>query len=78
MMWDDSTDEERQGMVQHLFTSVIYDLDKQHIVAYDLKPWAEKFLTLRVGVYLTEHNKKDPQAEGTNLPHTRFELVFLP
>ena len=78
-LWDDSDDADRQGMVNQLFDTVLFDLDKRRITGYRLKYWAENFVKLNAGVFLAQQeNKKDPQVEGTNLLHTGLEPVFSP
>jgi DNA invertase Pin-like site-specific DNA recombinase len=56
-LWESSDDEDRQGMARHLFEYIVYDLDKQQIVDFRLKPWANRFLILRGALY---------QGEGEN------------
>ena len=53
-LWEISEDEDKQGMARHLFEHIIYDLDRQEIVDFRLKPWADQFLMLRVGLYAEE------------------------
>ena len=58
-LWEVSSDEDKQGMARHLFETIVYDLDKQHIVDFRLKPWADQFLYLRVGLHMCEDNSED-------------------
>lgn len=51
-LWSINPDEDKQGMARHLFEYITYDLDKQQIVDFRLKPWADQFLMLRVGLYM--------------------------
>jgi hypothetical protein len=53
-LWEVSSDEDKQGMARHLFEYVAYDLDRQEIVDFRLKPWADQFLVLRAGLYAEE------------------------
>jgi hypothetical protein len=50
-LWDAGSDEDKQGMVRHLFERIVYDLDRQQIVDFELKPWASRFLILRHALY---------------------------
>ena len=50
-LWEVSTDEDRQGMARNLFNYVIFDLDTHRIVDFRLKPWADRFVTLRAALY---------------------------
>ena len=61
-------DEDKQGMARNLFTSITYDLDTQRIVDFKLKPWADRFITLRTALYEDENaefegNKNPSRAE---------------
>ena len=66
-LWESSDDEDRQGMAQRLFDYLVYDLDLEQIVDFRLKPWAERFLQLRVALFDLEEAF---QAEGTNVTPT--------
>ena len=62
--WANSDDGERQEMVRSLFTDIIYDLDVQRIVDFRLKPWADRWVTLRAALYEdmgSEVDSKPPQ-----------------
>ena len=37
-LWSINSDEDKQGMARHLFDYITYDLDKQQIVDFRLKP----------------------------------------
>lgn len=45
-MWAMVSVEERQLLARSIFNRIIYDLDEQKIVDFQLKPWVEKFLDL--------------------------------
>ena len=64
-LWDISNDTDRQQMVRSLFSDVIYNLDTQRIVDFRLKPWADRFITLRAAFY-----------EGNNLPQNQNSPRF--
>ena len=36
---------------QHLFTELIYDVDTRRFVRFRLKPWADRFLLIRMDLY---------------------------
>jgi len=38
-------------MVRSLFEYVVYDLDRQQIIDFRLKPWADGYLVLRTALY---------------------------
>ena len=63
-VWDTADDEDRQGMVQHLFTEIVFDLDTRRIVSYKLRPWADDFLMLRMELYYEEFGDLEPGSEG--------------
>ncbi len=85
-LWTISSDEDRQGLVRNLFSSVTYDLDRRRITDFRLKPWAGRFLTVRAGLHELEQaakNKEDApeqdrQGACTKLLHTGLEPVFWP
>lgn len=53
-LWDESSDKDRQQLARMIFEEIIYDLDQQRIVHFTLKPWAERFLDLRMALRLME------------------------
>lgn len=72
--WEIVSDEDRQGMARHLFEYITYDLSTRQIVDFRLKPWADQFLTVRIGLYAEEKL----QADGNPIAPTGLEPVFLP
>ncbi|TVR25366.1 MAG: recombinase family protein, partial [Anaerolineaceae bacterium] len=64
-LWDISDDEDKQGMVRNLFSYVVYNLDTQRIVDFRLKPWADRFITLRAALYDSADtgNKNSPSED---------------
>jgi DNA invertase Pin-like site-specific DNA recombinase len=50
-LWDTATDEDRQQLARMLFEYIVYDLDRQQIVDFRLKPWADHYLVLRAALY---------------------------
>lgn len=80
-LWDMAQPKDRQLMARNLFDFLVYDFDKQRIVDFRLKPWADRFLVLRVALYddnTPENKKASPQVVKRNLPHTGLEPVFSP
>jgi hypothetical protein len=51
VLWESSTDEHRRGLAQTLFEEIVYDLDTQRIVSFQLKAWADQFIVLRGSLY---------------------------
>lgn len=49
-LWDAGDAQQRQALARSLFSHIIYDLDARRIVSFKLKPWAERFLELRIEV----------------------------
>ncbi len=45
-VWENGTDEDRRGLAHTLFEEIVYDLDTQRIVSFQLKAWADQFLVL--------------------------------
>jgi hypothetical protein len=83
-LWDIADDEDRKGMAQTLFEEVVVNLDTRRIESFKLKPWADRFLVLRMELYRDEYpdiaeevaadlTEKDiPPADkdqGNDLPH---------
>jgi DNA invertase Pin-like site-specific DNA recombinase len=85
-LWDMGEDEDRQGMARSLFSYIVYDLDIRRIVFFKLKPWAERFLTLRAALYDNDNGSSTPQKENAPttqeveqaMPHRGFEPLFWP
>ena len=80
-MWNMADNEDRQGMARNLFTHIIYDLDRERIVDFKLKAWAEKFLILRGSFFepLGENkNVADHSSLQHHMPPTGLEPVFSP
>lgn len=65
-LWDISEPEDRQGLAQSMFEYLVYDLDEQRITDFRLKPWADRFLTLRADLYALESDTeiKNPPSIG--------------
>lgn len=57
--WDTADDEDKQGMAQHLFSEVVFNLDTRRIVSFKLKPWADDFLMVRMEAYYDEFGDLD-------------------
>ncbi|MFP4324223.1 MAG: helix-turn-helix domain-containing protein [Anaerolineales bacterium] len=69
-MWRNGNDEERQAMARSLFTQITYDLDTRRMTDFKLKPWADRFLTVRGALYGIEnkHNDDDSGDGGQTMP----------
>jgi hypothetical protein len=63
-LWDVSTDEDKQGLARSLFTELVYNLDTQQLVSFRLKPWADRFLTVRATSFGKEDNEMTPTSSG--------------
>jgi len=88
-LWKIASSEDRQGLARSLFESVVFDLDKQQIVEFKLKAWADRFLVLRHAMHEldevveAEKQKFPPeQGVGNDMTHRDFQhvsfLTFLP
>lgn len=82
-LWDVSDDEDKQGLARYLFESIIVDLDRRQIVEFKLKPWADQFLTARVGLWMQEDLQaegegKNVQGDENRVVPTGLEPVFSP
>ena len=80
-LWDIGEDEDRQSLARNLFSDIVYDLDTQQIVDFRLKPWADRFVSLRATLYEEVENKNSPEktpGESTHVPPTGLEPVFSP
>ncbi len=92
-LWDAANDEDRKGMAQNLFEEIVVDVDARRIVGFKLKPWADRFLVLRMALYEDEYpdlaeevraelaEKENPltdQGQGNPMPHRGIEPLFPP
>ncbi|HMN12626.1 MAG TPA: recombinase family protein, partial [Bellilinea sp.] len=83
-LWDIADDEDRKGMAQNLFEEVVVNLDTRRIESFRLKPWADRFLVLRMELYRDEYpeiaeeveanlaeNETPPadKGQGNHMPH---------
>jgi DNA invertase Pin-like site-specific DNA recombinase/cell division septum initiation protein DivIVA len=67
--WHDASSADRQAFAHNLFEEIIYDLDTRRITAFKLKPWAESFLQLRVGIAeMYGENPANPTSEQLYTP----------
>ncbi|MBP8972753.1 MAG: hypothetical protein KBH93_02665 [Anaerolineae bacterium] len=86
-LWDTASPEDRQGMARNLFEYLVYDLDTRRITDFRLKPWADRFLVLRMELYREEYpdlaakveaalgEKESPptdESQGNDMPHRGF------
>lgn len=63
-LWKWGTPEEQQAMARSLFTEIVFDLDTRRIVDFKLKPWADRFLTVRAALY--EYETDDEGGDSDN------------
>ncbi len=83
-LWDTAEPETKRKLARNLFEYLIYDLDTRRIVGWELKPWAQRFVTLRTALYddvLEVIGNQKPltlQEQGNHMPPRRFELLFQP
>ena len=75
-LWDASDDEDRQGMVRNLFEHIVFDLDRQQIVDFELKAWASRFLILREALY-DDDDDGTSSTEGTNGAPSPVGVTFF-
>lgn len=83
-LWDVADDEDKRGMAHNLFEEIVVDLDTRRIVGFKLKPWADRFLVLRMALYEDEYpeladelreemaeNEIPPadEGQGNDVPH---------
>jgi len=80
-LWEIGDDENKQGMARNLFSYIVYDLDIQRIVNFRLKPWADRFITLRAALYDDFEGKENllstVQEEGKGMTLTGLRVVIL-
>ncbi|MBK8032234.1 MAG: recombinase family protein [Chloroflexi bacterium] len=85
-LWDKGNPEQRKDFARTLFDHIVYDLDTQRIVSFELRPWAKTFLCLRAELYGEEASRRGEnktaldthQGQRNDMPHTEFESVFCP
>jgi DNA invertase Pin-like site-specific DNA recombinase len=65
--WQEASVETRRAFAHNLFEYLVYDLDKQQITDFKLKPWAELLMQLKL-------SGGDPDDSGTN---TEGKLTVL-
>jgi hypothetical protein len=63
-VWETADDEDRKGMAQYLFSEVVYNLDTRRIESFQLKPWADEFIMLRVELYRDEFGDLEEGSDG--------------
>lgn len=63
-LWKWGTPDEQQAMARSLFTEIIFDLDTRRIVDFKLKPWADRFLTIRAALYEYDTGENDGDSDN--------------
>lgn len=77
-MWDISDDSERQALAKGLFTELTFNLNARRIVNFRLKPWADRFITLRASLYDTQAaNENDDNGDNDGDGETNIEVINL-
>ena len=92
-LWETASAEDRRGMAHNLFDELVVDIDTRQIVSFKLKPWADRFLVLRMALYEEEYpevaeevraemaEKETPptgEGQGNHMPHRGIEPLFPP
>ena len=65
--WEISEGEDKKILAASLFDEIVYDLDKQQIVSFEVKPWAAPFIEARAEMYkpdLDENQKSCASSAG--------------
>lgn len=55
-LWKTGSAENRQILARSLFEYLVYDLDARQITDFRLKPWAERFLSLRLELFRSQND----------------------
>ena len=69
-IWETGSAQDKQSLIQGLFTAVYYDLDTRRITDFKLKPWADRYLVVRTNLYeaekaaVSQENKTAPAFKG--------------
>ena len=89
-LWDGADADDRQGMAQNLFDELVINVDTRRIESFKLKPWADRFLVLRMELYREEYpdlaaeveaalgEKESPltdESQGNDMPHRGLKTV---
>ena len=81
-LWEINSSEDRRGLAQNLFESIVYDLDTQRIVDFRLKPWADQFLVVRASLYPDDMGAETENPRslevGKAMPPRWLEPLFWP
>lgn len=82
-LWDTAESKTKQKLARNLFEYLVYDLDTRRILRWKLKPWAERFVTLRTAIYddvleVIKAKTPDFKVGGNELPPRGFEPRFQP
>lgn len=65
-LWKWGTPDEQQAMARSLFTEIVFDLDTRRITDFKLKPWADRFLTIRAALYEYETDEDSGDSDNDN------------
>ncbi len=62
--WNQANYEMRRALAADLFDYLVYDLDKQHIVDFQLKPWIERLMQFKVTL---QNNEPDASPDSGSM-----------
>jgi hypothetical protein len=77
-LWDSSSDEDRQQMAHMLFEEIVYDLDAWQIVDFRLKPWADRYLVVRIDLYGNDDSSPNASEDEKQNAHLKRMSVLCP
>jgi Mor family transcriptional regulator len=77
-LWDSSVDEDRQQMAHMLFEEIVYDLDSWRIVDFRLKPWADRYLVVRVDLFGNDDSSPNASEDQKQNAHLKQMSVLCP
>lgn len=82
-LWKSGDAQDKQGMAKNIIDYIVFDLDTHRITDFRLKPWADRFITVRSKLYEDDSvvNKNSPIefiGEGNDVAPTGLEPVSPP
>lgn len=85
-VWETASDEEKKDLAQHLFTGLLYNIDTRRFESFSLKPWADRFLIIRMDLYYQMFGELEGEKENSTpvlgewnpVPHRGLEPLFWP
>ncbi|MBN2472745.1 MAG: hypothetical protein JXN59_18625, partial [Anaerolineae bacterium] len=64
-VWETASDDEKKDMAQHLFTGLLYNIDTRRFEGFSLKPWADRFLVIRMDLYYQMFGEFEGEKENS-------------